>query len=144
MQNTKIKKYIFDQSARLHYYELLNNFKKFFIDQPLLTGIAENGSSILDIKFKESIFSKNIYNELFFTIILAEIECSEPQLKVQLYKNNRIESECLYYNLGESPNTKYFYMIHNSMDWPTEETFTCCVYSLIEPDEETISNYWRT
>lgn len=138
------KKFIFDESSSLHYYDLLNNFYEYFVDKLLLTGIAKNGSSILDIHFQKTEIGSEIYNELFYTIILAEIDNMRPDLKVQLIENNRIKSECLYYDIAESSKAKYFFMVQNTMDWPMEPTFNCCVYSLIEPNQETIKNYWRS
>jgi hypothetical protein len=134
------KKYIFEYSAAVHYYELLKNFHEYFVDDLLMTGVGVCGYSMSEIDFEES----EKYDHIFHNIIKKGVDYGVPSSKAQLYRENILESECLFYDFGKDDGVKYIYMVQNTMNWTHQFDFNCSVFSLIEPDIDTIDNYWRS
>lgn len=134
------QKYIFEYSAAVHYYDLLKNFHEYFVDDLLMTGIGIYSSSVDNISFEYN----DKYETSFYNIIKKGIEYSEPKSKAQLFKDDALESECLFYDFGQSHNLKYIYMVQNTMNWTHQFDFNCSVFNLIEPNLETIDIFWRS
>lgn len=134
------KKYIFEYSAAVHYYDLLKNFHEYFVDDLLMTGVGVCGYSMSGIDFEEN----EKYEHMFHEIIRKGVDYGTPNSKAQLYKENILESECLFYDFGKADGVKYIYMLQNTMNWTHQFDFNCSVFSLIEPDINTIDNYWRS
>jgi len=134
------KKYIFEYSAAVHYYDLLKNFHEYFVDDLLMTGIGTCGESMSNIDFEMS----DKYEELFHNIIKKGVDYYPPSSKSQLFKDDILESECLFYDFGKDDGVKYIYMVQNTMNWTHQFDFNCSVFSLIEPDIDTIDIYWRS
>ncbi|MAR66757.1 MAG: hypothetical protein CL833_05840 [Crocinitomicaceae bacterium] len=137
---TPTKKYIFEYSAACHYYDLLKNFHEYFIDDLLMSGVGICGESMSDIFFDEN----DKYDSIFHNIIKKGVDYGYPSAKSQLWKENILESECVFYDFGRGDGVKYIYMLQNTMNWTHSFDFNCSVFSLIEPDIDIIDNYWRS
>jgi len=134
------KKYIFEYSAAVHYYDLLKNFHEYFVDDLLMTGVGVCGYTMSEIDFETS----DKYDHMFHEIIRKGVDYGVPSAKAQLYKDDILESECLFYDFGKDDGVKYIYMVQNTMNWTHQFDFNSSVFSLIEPDINTIDNYWRS
>jgi len=134
------QKCIFDDSSKLIFYDLLKTFEAYFANDILMELVATNGSKFLDINFnKNSIFKENYY-----TILINALDCYQPFLRVDQLFKNRIELQCCFYNFGIAKGESFIYMVKNTMDWTNNNNFYCQVINLIEPNEETIQNFWRS
>jgi len=131
-------KYIFLDEAEPIFLEKFDGFNKYFIDNLLMCGIADNGTLINDIDFDKS----EMHENLFYDILIGGIYGIEPQIDCQYIKDNRLKVQCSFYNFGESDGINHIYMMINTMDYTSENDFACEVWSLIEPDIETINLYW--
>lgn len=134
------EKFIYDESSMVLFYDKLDNFEKYFIDDMLMFGVAKNGSNIFDIDFEHH----KKHGELFYGILKEGIRNTIPFLTSEVIINNRREMQCQFYNFGESKGQTFLYMLKNAMDWNDKSDFCCQLFSLIEPNEETILNFWST
>jgi hypothetical protein len=132
------QKYIFDQSSSLVFYEKLNTFQEYFIDQVLLMGVAKNGTCIRKIDFEKNLD----HGELYYSILIEAIFSTAPFAISELIKDNRREMQCCFYDFGAAEGVRYIYMLHNAMDWTNKNDFCCQLYSLVEPNQDTIHNFW--
>ena len=120
-------KYIFLDEAEPIFLEKFDGFNKYFIDNLLMCGIADKSE---------------MHENLFYDILIGGIYGIEPQIDCQYIKDNRLKVQCSFYNFGESDGINHIYMMINTMDYTSENDFACEVWSLIEPDIETINLYW--
>ena len=131
-------KYIFLDEAEPIFYEKLDGFYDYFINDLLMCGVAENGTIVNDIEFQQN----DIHENLFYDILIGGIYGIQPQIDCQYIKDNRLKKQCSFYNFGESDGVNHIYMMKNTMDFRVQTEFMCEVWSLIEPDIETINLYW--
>lgn len=105
-----------------------------------MESVASNGTRFSDINFKKN----NIFKEKYYTLLINALDFSQPFLRVDQLSKNRIESQCCFYNFGKAKGESFIYMVKNTMDWDGRNNFYCQVFNLIEPNEETIENFWRS
>ena len=132
--------YVYDQSSSLYFYDKLNTFREYFVDQSLMQGLALNGDSIENIFFE----TNTKHTAIFYSILREAFAKSQPFIQVDLFCKSRLEMQCCFYDFGTAESVPYIYMMQNSMDWTSRETFCCEILSLIEPSTETIRNFWNT
>jgi hypothetical protein len=136
MQN--IKKFIFQDSATIYFYDLLDSFHKSFSDVVLMSGIGYNGQTI-----KEIIFENNIYfPDSFYELIIKNFSRLQPSVICQALRRNRLEMECMYYDFGKIDGIKHVYLIKNTMDWTSKNNFNCEVWNLLPIDIEDVKYHW--
>lgn len=140
MFKTKTHKYIFEEESSFLFYDKVECLHNYFLESLLLSGKANNGSSILSINFKEN----EKFGKDFLNLIKNAVDLQDPFLRAMLINEGRLEIECLFYNFGEKNGVNYIYMIQNLMDWESEEDFCCQVWSLIEPTQQLIENFWKS
>ena len=140
MQTSTTEKFIYDHSSRVVFYDKLATFDEYFVDEMLMLGVAKNGSNIFDIDFEHH----EKHGELFYGILKEGIRNTPPFLVSEVVVDNRREMQCQFYNFGESQGHTFLYMVKNAMDWTDRSDFCCQLFSLIDPSEETILNFWST
>lgn len=134
------KKFIFKNQASTCFREKLSCFFDYFLDEVVLNGVAKNDTPISIINFTES----KSYVTSFYDTLLTLLEYSQPNSIVRLINNNRMESECLFYDYTEVEYFKCIFMINNIMDWTSNNNFNCQVWTTRDVDLETIDYYWRS
>ena len=134
------KKFIFKIQASTYFREKLSCFFDYFLDEVVLNGVAKNDTPISIINFTES----KSYVTSFYDTLLTLLEYSQPDSIVRLINNNRMESECLFYDYTEVEYFKCIFMINNIMDWTSNNNFNCQVWTTRDVDLETIDYYWRS
>lgn len=140
MFKIKTHKYIFEEESSFLFYDKVECLHNYFLESLLLSGKANNGSSILNINFKEN----EKFGKDFLNLIKNVVDFQDPFLRAMLINEGRLEIECLFYNFGEKNGVNYIYMIQNLMDWESKSNFCCQVWSLIEPTQELIENFWKS
>lgn len=135
-----ISKCIFDDSSKALFYDSLETFESFFVDSVLLDSIAKNGDRFKNINFRKN----KIYKSKFYNILIKALDTYQPFLIVNQMIKKRLEFQCCFYNFGEAKGESFIYMVKNAMDWNNKKDFYCQVLNLIEPEEETIINFWRS
>jgi len=133
-----MQQYIFDYSSSDLFYEKFDCFHEFFVDEILLSSITPNGSTLDSILFCES----PNHDPLYYEILTAGMQAFAPKFCARLIYNNRMEAECLFYDFGEAEGIQHVYMMQNLMDWTDKSDFCCEVWSLKDPDMETLELYW--
>jgi len=133
------KKYIFDESSRLNFYDKLETFQEYFVDKMLMVGVAANGTNISNIYFE----TNTDHGQLFYDVLTQGIEATTPFLIAELIKDNHREMQCCFYDFGKAEGVRYIYMLQNTMDWTSENDFCCQLHSLIEPTQQAIENFWQ-
>jgi hypothetical protein len=131
-------KFIFKNQASICFHEKLSCFLDFFLDKLILNGVSKNNTPISIINFTES----KSYITSFYDTLLTLFEYSQPSSIVRLINNNRMESECLFYDYTEVEYFKSIFMVYNIMDWTDNDNFNCQVWTTRDVDLETINYYW--
>ena len=134
----KIQKHIFLDHAELEFYDKLRSFHDLFVEQALVTGVAEKNAHIEDIPF-----SKNPkFTLTYYRKIIGGLTNITPHVLVRCIKEDEVIIDCAFTKIQVDEHINNVYMTQNVMNWTNKKNFCCQVWKLFDTSVKEVNHFW--
>jgi len=130
----KTEKYLFESDLERFFYEKLDTFHDAFVIHLLLTGMADKGTTLENIKMTKMPKVSLKYCER----VVGGLKNVAPSAVVSLINERKPILECVFSHFDN-----HTFMIQNIMNYPQLGKFNCQVWYLGEIGVDIIKDYWK-
>lgn len=138
MKNLTPEYFIYEREASYEFYEKLESFHDFYVNELVASGVAENGTRLPCIDFSRS----DLLGQDFIDLLIDGLSKFIAPIQCRLMRKKRLELECLFFDFGKAQGFRHVYMIQNIMDWTSKNDFNCQIWSILDADINTIDEFW--
>lgn len=136
----KKKTYIYNKEVINFFEKKLHSFHDSFVDIMLLSGLAEQGQDLEEIKFSKH----PSYTLKYYQRIVGGFKNVKHSIQIQAFDDKGLNAELFFTNIHYDEHINNVFFIQNVMNWGGKEKFCCQVWQLKPTSIEKINNYWAS
>lgn len=130
--------YVYTSDVINFFTEKLHSFHDKFCDMPLLTGLADKGQDIEEIKFTKH----PSYTLKYYQRIVGGFKNNPALIHIQAHDDYGLNSEFFFTHINYDKHINNVFMMQNVMNWYGSSKFCCQVWQLKPTSIKLINNFW--
>ena len=134
------EQYIFNGDTEKHFYEKLDSIHDTYVMHLMMSGVAEKGMHIEDIKMVKNPNTTMSYCKK----LVGGLTHIKPSVIARLVEDKITRLECIFTKIRDGGD--YFendlFMIQNVIDYPKPGKFSCQIWYLGEATTKQIEDHW--